>query len=288
MSNWNLSSIKSKIQNKHFLSLTGNGIMSILGMVTYSLLYHSLTLSKMGIWVFFTTGFSLLDTFRSGFLTTAFIKFYSGSEEMREREVIGSTWYIALLITGGFILLNVPAFLLERYIGDVGFSMLLKWFGLTYILTLPFYMATNIVQGEQRFDRLLYIRLVNVRSYNQNFNEMIFESSFLKWNHLKFYMYSDHPHLRRSTFFNRFGKYDEGIKPDSTEFNMALSFIKNKGRGLLVKDIYGIFDQKNSADEPSTINRSSWREQDSFVVRSMRRLFLVYRYIKNTIQLARK
>jgi O-antigen/teichoic acid export membrane protein len=143
----------------------GNGIMSILGMVTYSLLYHSLTLEEMGIWVFFTAGFSLLDTFRSGFLTTAFIKFFSGSEAEREKEVIGSTWYIALIITGGFILLNIPAFLLDTYVNDTGFSMLLRWFGLTYVLTLPFYIATNIVQGEQRFDRLLYIRLINVGSF---------------------------------------------------------------------------------------------------------------------------
>lgn len=160
-----LNSLKTKIQNKHFLSLSGNGVMSIMGMVTYSLLYHSLTITEMGIWVFFTTGFSLLDTFRSGFLTTAFIKFYSGSEESKMKEVIGSTWYIALFITAGFILLNIPAFLLDSYIHDTGFSMLLRWFGLAYLLTLPFYIATNIVQGDQRFDRLLYIRLINVGSF---------------------------------------------------------------------------------------------------------------------------
>lgn len=158
-------SIKNKIKNKHFLSLTGNGVMSILGMVTYSLLYHSLSLKEMGIWVFYTTGFILLDTFRSGFLTTAFIKFYSGSEEARRKEVIGSSWYLAIFITLGFIVLNIPAFLFEKYVDDMGFSLLLKWFGVTYIVTLPFYMATNIVQGEQRFDKLLYIRVVNVGSF---------------------------------------------------------------------------------------------------------------------------
>ncbi|NRF38218.1 lipopolysaccharide biosynthesis protein [Pedobacter foliorum] len=160
-----INSLKSKVQNKHFLSLTGNAVMSILGVVTYSLLYHSLSLDAIGIWIFFITGFSLLDTFRSGFLTIAFIKFYSGSSESKQREVIGSTWYIAILITIGFILLNIPAFLLEKYVNDTGFSMLLKWFGLTYILTLPFYIASNIAQGEQRFDRLLYIRVINTGSF---------------------------------------------------------------------------------------------------------------------------
>jgi len=160
-----LNSLKTKIQNKHFLSLTGNAVMSVLGVVTYSLLYHSLSLDAIGIWIFFITGFSLLDTFRSGFLTVAFVKFYSGSNEQRQKQVIGSTWYIAILITAGFILLNIPAFLLEKYVNDTGFSMLLKWFGLTYVLTLPFYIASNIAQGEQRFDRLLYIRVINTGSF---------------------------------------------------------------------------------------------------------------------------
>jgi len=162
---FNFKNLKEKIQNKHFLSLSGNGIMSILGMVTYGLLSHSLSLKEMGIWVFFTTGYLLMETFRSGFLTTAFIKFHAGAEKDRANEVIGSSWYIALIITGGFIALNIPAFFLENYVNDEGFSMILKWFGITYILSLPFYMATNIVQGDQRFDRLLYIRIINVGSF---------------------------------------------------------------------------------------------------------------------------
>lgn len=153
------------INNKHFLSLTGNAVMSILGMVTYGLLSHSLSLKEMGIWIFFTTGYLLLETFRSGFLTTAFIKFYAGSTPEKAQEIIASTWYIALLITLAFIALNIPAFFLENYINDIGFSLLLKWFGITYIASLPYYIATNIMQGEQRFDRLLYIRTINTGSF---------------------------------------------------------------------------------------------------------------------------
>jgi O-antigen/teichoic acid export membrane protein len=153
------------INNKHLLSLTGNAVMSILGMVTYGLLSHSLSLKDMGIWIFFTTGYLLLETFRSGFLTTAFIKFYAGSTPEKAQEIIASTWYIALFITLTFIALNIPAFFLESYINDIGFSLLLKWFGITYVASLPYYIATNIMQGEQRFDRLLYIRTINTGSF---------------------------------------------------------------------------------------------------------------------------
>lgn len=188
--NLSLKDLKQKIQNKHFLSLSGNGIMSILGMVTYGLLSHSLSLKEMGIWVFFTTGYLLMETFRSGFLTTAFIKFHAGAEKQRADEVIGSSWYIALIITLGFIVINIPAFLLESYVNDQGFSLLLKWFGLTYILTLPFYMATNIVQGEQKFDRLLYIRTINVGSFIVFIIVLIFFKAIIIQNILYSYLLS--------------------------------------------------------------------------------------------------
>lgn len=115
------------------------------------------------------------------------------------------------------------------------------------------------------------------KSYNDYFDEMIFENSFLKWNHLKFYMYSDHPHLRRATYSKKFGTYLEGTRGDETEFDMALSYIKNKGRGLLVKDITAIFDQKNSENEPSTMSyRSSWKEKNIAVLKIMRFFFYYF------------
>ncbi|RZJ63958.1 MAG: lipopolysaccharide biosynthesis protein, partial [Flavobacterium sp.] len=94
------------------------------------------------------------------------------------------------LITLGFIALNIPAFLLDKYVNDEGFSLLLKWFGLTYILTLPFYMATNIVQGEQKFDRLLYIRIVNVGSFILFVVALIFFKAVVLQNILYCYLLS--------------------------------------------------------------------------------------------------
>ncbi|QEC66635.1 oligosaccharide flippase family protein [Panacibacter ginsenosidivorans] len=160
-----LSNIREKLQNKHFLSLAGNGIMSILGMITIALLYRVLSLSDIGVWVFFQSTVLLVDTFRSGFLTTAFIKFYAGSSKKRSAEVAGSTWYIALCITGILVAINLPAYFFLQKIGDPGLAMFFKWFGITYIFTLPSFVATCVLQGQQRFDRLLYIRFISQGSF---------------------------------------------------------------------------------------------------------------------------
>lgn len=151
----------SKLKNKHFLSLAGNGIMSVFGLVLMALLYRSLPVSDLGVWIFFQSTVLLIDTFRSGFLTTAFIKFYAGTEKTRAQEVMGSAWLIGIAITGIFILLNIPALFLTKVVNDPGLLLFLKWFGVTFICTLPSFMATCKVQAEQRFDRLLYIRFVS-------------------------------------------------------------------------------------------------------------------------------
>ncbi|WP_304063567.1 glycosyltransferase [Pedobacter glucosidilyticus] len=151
--------------------------------------------------------------------------------------------------------------------------------------------AVKIIKEDTSVDTIrfyAYFPYPYTKPYDINFDEMIFKKSILYWNHLKFYVYSDHPHLRRSNFLKKFGYYKEGIQMDKTEFEMALSFIKGNGKGLIAKDIYASFEQKNSPDEPSTVNRKSWREDKSLIILGLRKVFLLYRFLKNTFQLYSK
>ncbi len=107
---------------------------------------------------------------------------------------------------------------------------------------------------------------------------MIFSTWTL--NHLKFYYYSDHPHLRRSSFLNKFGRYAEGIKGDLTEYRMAISFLKKQGRGLFYDQFNTLFEQYNSAAEPSTMNRSSWRQNKSKITLIARYFYLKIKLLK--------
>lgn len=83
--------------------------MSGAGMLTFVLLLRGMKIEEMGYWIFFQTSFTLLDTFRAGFLQTALIKFYAGAESNRAKEVIGSIWFIAVLITLFWIILTIPS-----------------------------------------------------------------------------------------------------------------------------------------------------------------------------------
>ena len=120
-----------------------------------------------------------------------------------------------------------------------------------------------------------YFKYPYLKPYKNGFSEMVFNM----WNkgYKKFYYYSDHPHLRRSSFFEKFGRYAENTKPDVTEYRMMMSFLKNKGTALYYDDYSGLFDQVNSQAEPSMVKRNYWRNSTNPFISQVRHL---YRYIK--------
>ena len=125
-----------------------------------------------------------------------------------------------------------------------------------------------------------YLKFPYLKEYGSGFSEMCL--STWQMDYTKIYAYSDHPHLRRTTFLKQFGRYAEGIKGDKTEYKMCISFIKNKGKGLFFNDYQKMFSQINSESEPSTMKRSSWTQTKSPLVSIIRYL---YRQVKYNIDI---
>jgi glycosyltransferase involved in cell wall biosynthesis len=118
-----------------------------------------------------------------------------------------------------------------------------------------------------------------LKPLKNGFSEMEFH--FWRPNAYQFNCYSDHPHLRRSSFLDKFGDYKEGIKSDRAEFKMAMSFVQHKGKAIIHNDFREIFIQENSSAEPSQVARKKFKKQiqlsDSFFIKTARS---VYRNIK--------
>jgi len=154
------------IKNKHFLSLTGNSIMALLSIATYAILYRVMSSPEdTGNWVFYQLIFTLMEVARTGFLQTALIKFYAGTSEQRRKEIAGSTWFIGIVITLLYALLCVPGLFFFDSIHDESIRLLLKWSAITFFCTLPFNVALWTLQAEERFDKILYLRIVNQGSF---------------------------------------------------------------------------------------------------------------------------
>lgn len=120
-----------------------------------------------------------------------------------------------------------------------------------------------------------YFKYPCLKPIKDGLSEMQFRPTYLGYK--KFYMYSDHPHLRRSNFLQKFGRYEEGIRMDATEYKMMMNFLKKKGKALYYENYNGIFDQLNPPGEPSMVKRESWRVSNNPLVAAVRH---VYRHVK--------
>lgn len=145
--------------------------------------------------------------------------------------------------------------------------------------------ALNIMNQESQYDIVRfysYLKYPYLRPYKDGYSEMLIS----RWSadYTKIYFYSDHPHLRRSSFFEKFGRYREGLKGDKTEYLMCISFIRNGGKGLFFDRYKELFYQKNSELEPSTMTRSSWTQSSNFFIRIIRD---IYRQVKYNYDLNR-
>lgn len=121
-----------------------------------------------------------------------------------------------------------------------------------------------------------YRRYPYLKSFSDSFSEMAIPPLAIKYN--KLHSYSDHPHLRHSSFLERFGRYVEGIAPDKTEYRMCVSYIQHKGKGLFYNEYQKLFHQKNSPAEPSTYGRKKWSESNNMLLISVRNLYRQIKY----------
>ena len=151
----------SVFKNIHFQSLLLNGSMSLFGILALSLLYRALTPTDAGIYIYLFTLIQLIDTIKSGLIVTAFIKYYSGSDETRAAEVIGSTWVLTIIIIAILVFANLLSFLFFHGTDNVILKLLNTYFSLIVVSTLPYFIAGVVLESEKRFDLLLRIRLLN-------------------------------------------------------------------------------------------------------------------------------
>jgi O-antigen/teichoic acid export membrane protein len=236
----------SIINNLHFLSLLGNGMMSVFGMVTLAILYRTLPVIEMGVYIFFMAIWGLIDVLRSGFLSITIVKFYSGTAPERARQVAGSAWFIGLAITAVSVVVNIPTYFIAGYVSDQGLALFLKYFSIVSVITLPCFMANCIVQAEKQFGRLLWFKIMTQGSFALMifllaFFDRITLSSvllafglsnllssvivlFLKWTMIFSLKYAD-----RETIWElfHFGKYSMGTNIGSNLFSVTNTFAIN-------------------------------------------------------------
>ena len=127
-----------------------------------------------------------------------------------------------------------------------------------------------------------YFKLPNLEPFKEGFSLVRFKPYNLWESYRKFYVYSDHPHLRKSNFFEKFGRYPEGIKPDKTEYKMMMKVLSVGVKTYFYEDFKALIEQENSEIEPSTVKRNFWRNNENILISMIRH---TYRYLRFYIDL---
>ncbi|RZL50321.1 MAG: lipopolysaccharide biosynthesis protein [Pedobacter sp.] len=160
-----LKKILSIYKNAHFQSLFGNGLMAVIGMLLTAVLYRSLTIIEISIYLFIFNVNGFMDSLRGGFLTITFIKFYAGEKKERAEKVAGACWALGIATAALAVIINIPTFFIANYFSDPSVVLTLKYFCIIPLVTLPSFMANCVVQAYKRFDQLLIIRLLSQGSF---------------------------------------------------------------------------------------------------------------------------
>jgi len=136
--------------------------VAVFTFASFMLIVRSLSPSIYGEWVLFLTLGNFVEMLRFGITRTAIIRFLSGAKGNDRIKLLGSNWYIGLIATIIVTILILVAYqLFPTSIKNSGYSLFFIWYPLLSFINLPFNNAISVMMADQRFDRILWIRLVN-------------------------------------------------------------------------------------------------------------------------------
>lgn len=154
--------IRLIFKEKNFQSLAGNMLTAGFGFLTFIILARTFDKDIFGEWILFLTGSTFVEMFRFGITRTALIRFLSGADENREKQLIGSNWMLGLVITVMIaILMYLVLFFFPLQIKNSGFILFFQWYPILAFLNLPFNNALTILQAKQEFGKIFIIRLLS-------------------------------------------------------------------------------------------------------------------------------
>jgi O-antigen/teichoic acid export membrane protein len=146
----------------NFLSLAGNLSIAFFGFAGFALLARSFPVDAFGEYVLFVSSGTFIEMFRFGITNTAIIRYISGADASKRAKFIGSNWLIGLIATVFIaVILIVCQLLFAEPIKNAGYELFFKWYPLLAFLTLPFNNALVIMQADQKFGKILLIRVIN-------------------------------------------------------------------------------------------------------------------------------
>ncbi len=154
--------LKKIVRESNFLSLASNFTNAFFGIAGFALLTRSFPIDIFGQWVLYLTAGNFMDMFRFGITNTAVVRYLSGVSEDERLRFIGSNGLIGLVATTGIaIIIWICYFFFSEPIRLSGYELFFIWYPMLAFFTLPYNTALVVMQADQKFGKLLWIKAVN-------------------------------------------------------------------------------------------------------------------------------
>ena len=143
----------------NFLSLAGNLTIAFFGFAGFAMLARSFPIDIFGQWVLYISSGAFIEMFRFGITNTAIVRYLSGVEDDERLNFIGSNGFIGLVATAGIALVLVVFHLtFAEPIKSAGYELFFAWYPLVAFFNLPYNTALVIMQADQQFSKMLFIK----------------------------------------------------------------------------------------------------------------------------------
>lgn len=153
------NTIKKISKEANFLSLAGNITIAFFGFAGFALIARSFPLEIFGQWVLYISAGAFIEMFRFGITNTAIVRYLSGVEHEERLKFIGSNGFIGLITTTliAFIILLCHLYF-PVPIKNAGYELFFTWYPVNAFLNLPYNNALVILQADQKFKKMLFIK----------------------------------------------------------------------------------------------------------------------------------
>ncbi|MEM1055224.1 MAG: lipopolysaccharide biosynthesis protein [Bacteroidota bacterium] len=152
-----MTRLLSLLRGPRGLSLAAQGASAVLGFAGFALVARTLSPEGFGAWVLYLTVATFFDMLRSGLVQAAYVQRASGAAPREAVQALGAAWTVALTATLVIASLGALAGVLG---GTGGLWDALAAFPVLVVAALPHTVASWRAQAEERFGRILALRLM--------------------------------------------------------------------------------------------------------------------------------
>jgi len=129
------------------------------GFAGFALIARSFPLEIFGQWVLYIAASAFVEMFRFGITNTAIVRYLSGVEHEERLKFIGSNSFIGLISTSIIVIIIwLCHFYFAVPIKNAGYELFFTWYPLNAFLNLPYNNALIILQADQKFRKILFLK----------------------------------------------------------------------------------------------------------------------------------